>query len=64
LKIVPADGDIMLYNQITDGEHQILITGNKTFNITPYNGKTGGTGKVKCTYKINDVDVVDSNTSL
>lgn len=64
LKIIPAEADLILYTNTSDSEHQTVITGNKTFTITPYNGKLGGSGKVNITYFINDVQVVDSSTSL
>ena len=64
LKIIPVDTDLILYPDNTTSDPQVIMTGNKTFTITPYNGKTGGSGKINCTYFINDVQVMDSSTSL
>lgn len=63
LKVIPNDPDLTLYPNIMQDNYQTLITGNKTFVITPYNGKQGGGGKINCTYTINDVQILDNSTS-
>ena len=62
LKIVPEDSETILYPTEVNNP-QTQITGNRSFIITPYNGKGGTAGNIRCTYYINDVQVVDSTTS-
>lgn len=63
LKIVPEDSQTVLY-PTQQSNPATQITGNRTFVITPYNGKGGSSARIECTYFINGEEVKDSNTSL
>ena len=64
LKISPTDPETVLYFDQNHPNPETQIIGNRSFTITPYNGKEGSAGKITCTYFINDEPVQDNTTSV
>lgn len=63
LKILPTNSETIIYNESTENP-QIQLIGNRSFTITPYNGKGGSAETITCTYFINDEPVKDINTGV